>query len=123
MAFLLSIILGPVIYFLFGWISSSIYYSIYPAQGADLISDLIVRSALIYAIVASVYNFIMVILKDDTTDDTEVYFILTIVAIPIVSWFLCYKLFPISEAATILNYILCLGSMVICGYRGWSRLI
>lgn len=121
MPIIISIILGPLAYFIFGWIASSIYFSINPVDGNDLITNIISTSVLIYAIIAAIYNFIMVILNDTTESDIEVNIVLIIVAIPIGSWFLCCKIFPISEGATLLNYILCLGSMVYCGYRGLQK--
>lgn len=122
MPILLAILIGPLVYFVLGYLSSSIYYSFYPVAGNDALTEIISKSAFIYAIVGAIYNFIMECIGSDS-ELTETFSMWVSIGMPIGSWFLCYDIFPLSEGAALLNYILCLGSMIYFGFRGWKKII
>lgn len=122
MQLILAIISAPIVYFGLGWVILSIYWSINPIDGSDLIKDIISTSVLIYGIVACVYNFIMGSNGAHNENENNVA-VWVGLGCPALGWFLCAKILPVSEGAMVLNYILCLGSMLYFGYRGWDNIL
>lgn len=123
MPLILALISAPLVYFGLGWVVSSIYWSINPIEGQDLLKDIISTSVMIHGIVAAVYNFIMGIIGATDNDTHENIAFWIGIGCPALGWALCAKILPISDGAMVLNYILCLGSMLYFGYRGWDKII
>ena len=121
MPFIFSIITAPIIYFGLGWVASSIYYSVKPIEETATIHDIMSTSIFIYACIAAAYNGLMGLYASDSEKDENITGWLGL-GIPGIAWFFCGYLLPVSPGATILNYILCLGSMLYFGYRGWDKI-
>lgn len=122
MPLILSIITAPIIYFGLGWIASSIYYSVNPVGESVTLHDIMSTSIFIYACVAAAYNGIMGSYAAETDAEENITGWLGL-GIPGLAWFFCGYILPVSPGATVLTYILNLGSMLYFGYRGWDKIL
>lgn len=122
MSILLSIFTSPIVFFGLGWIVSSIYFSINPIDDDTLIKEIINASFCIYACVAAVFNFFMGAYSANNDTEESISFWIG-VGLPALAWACCTKILPYSEGATAIFYILCLGSMLYFGYKGWNKIL
>ena len=79
-------------------------------------------SIFIYACVAATFNGLMGLYASNSEKDENITGWLGL-GIPGIACFFCGYILLVSPGVTILNYILCLGSMLYFGYRGWDRML
>lgn len=109
----LSIVL-PFIVFLFGGaIVWDIYYSGWSPSGDTLMTTICRRQVLVYGLVATAYNAIVLSLSKRKYNEDM---LILMLCVPIASYVLTQHILPTSEGADILNSIICLGSMIFAGY-------
>lgn len=114
MAFIINLIVSAIVYFGLGWITESIYFSINPTFDLTTLYKI---SLWIHTIIVCIYNFLMGLFSKDGPG-----VIYCGCGIPYVATIIITKFLPISEGAAVLDCVICIGSMLWAGYKGWDNI-
>ena len=95
-----------------GWIVKDIFFSVFKVSGDTTLNEIYNYEIWIYAVISAIYNFF--IGRDDVNDG---WIEENIPLVPIYSAILFTFALPMGVGASLLNTVLCLGSMIYVGCK------
>lgn len=107
-----AILIALVIYVGLGWIIKDIFFSMFKVSGNTTIDEIYNYEIWIYAVIGTVYNFY--ISRNNTNDG---WIMENIPLAPIYSAIIFTGVLPMGVGASLLNTVICLGSMIYVGCK------
>ena len=107
-----AVLIALAVYIGLGWIVKDIFFSVFKVSGDTTLNEIYNYEIWIYAVISAIYNFF--IGRDDVNDG---WIWENIPLVPIYSAILFTFALPMGVGASLLNTVLCLGSMIYVGCK------